>query len=134
VPPGSVCYRSVFEAISGWHSRTAKFKTIWRAMEFGLFSEPLRLGQKVVQPKVFTFVMPCLNSPSFTVDAPSGALRRRAEPKLKVGGATAALQPLPRASQRFVSQVKQPGGSRKAPANPFVKGTSRKRAAPYVER
>ena len=71
---------------------------------------------------------------SLTVEAPSWALRIRAEPKFRVGEATAARQPLPRASQRFVSQIKQPGGSCRAPANPSVKGTSRKRAAPYVER
>ena len=84
--------------------------------------------------KVFTLVMPCLNSPSFTLSALSGALRFRAEPKFRVGEATAAQQPLPRASQRFVGPDQQPGGCCRAPANRSVKGTSRKRAAPYVER
>jgi hypothetical protein len=91
-------------------------------------------GAKSALAKVFTPVIPCLNSPSFTLGAPSGALRIRAEPKFRVGNATAAQQSLPRASQRFFRQNQQPGGWCKAPANRSVKGTSRKRAAPYVER
>jgi hypothetical protein len=80
--------------------------------------------------------MPGLSSSSSTVSAPSWALRSRAEPKFSVGGATAAKQPLPRASQRLVSQSKQPAGSFKAPANPSVKGTpcGKPQAAPYLER
>ena len=93
-------------------------------------------GAKSALTTVFTLVMPCLNSPSITLSAPSWALRIRAEPEFKVGGATAAQQPLPRASQRLVGQRKQPGRSCRAPANPFVEGTSygKPQSAPHVER